>query len=114
MIARYMAANPRVTVELESTRRRVDVIGEGIDVALRVRFPPLEPTDLVMRTLGASPQRLVASPESGIGDRCHWCRPISAHCRASTSAPTATASISGNSTAPTAHRARRAQAAPRD
>lgn len=62
MIARYMAANPRVAVELESTSRRVDVIGEGIDVALRVRFPPLEPSDLVMRNLGESPQRIVASP----------------------------------------------------
>lgn len=63
MIARYMAANPRVTIELESTSRRVDVIGEGIDVALRVRFPPLERSDLVMRTLGQSPQRMVANPK---------------------------------------------------
>lgn len=62
MIARYMAANPRVTIELESTSRRIDVIAEGIDVALRVRFPPIEPSDLVMRTLGESPQRMVASP----------------------------------------------------
>lgn len=60
MVARYMAANPRVTVELDSTSRRVDLIGESIDVAVRVRFPPLEQTDLVMRTLGESPQRLVA------------------------------------------------------
>lgn len=63
MIARYMAANPRVTVELESTSRRVDVIGEGIDVALRVRFPPIEPSELVMRTLGESVQRMVACPK---------------------------------------------------
>lgn len=63
MIARYMAANPRVTVELHSTSRRVDVIGEGVDVALRVRFPPLEQTDLVMRVLGESAQVMVASPE---------------------------------------------------
>lgn len=63
MIARYMAANPDVSVELDSTSRRVDVIGEGIDVALRVRFPPIEPSDLVMRTLGKSPQRMVASPK---------------------------------------------------
>lgn len=61
MIARFMAANPRVMVELDSTSRRVDLIGESIDVAIRVRFPPLEQTDLVMRTLGESPQRLVAS-----------------------------------------------------
>lgn len=63
MIARYMVANPRVTVELESTSRRVDLIGEAIDVALRVRFPPIEPSDLVMRALGESMQRMVASPK---------------------------------------------------
>ncbi len=62
MIAAYMAANPRVTVELHATSRHVDLIGEGIDVALRVRFPPLAPSDLVMRVLGESPQRMVASP----------------------------------------------------
>jgi DNA-binding transcriptional LysR family regulator len=63
MIARYMAANPRVTVHLHSTSRRVDVIGEGIDLAVRVRFPPLEKSDLVMRVLADSTQRLVASPK---------------------------------------------------
>jgi len=63
MIARYMAANPRVTVELESTSRRVDVIGEGVDVALRVRFPPFEQSELVMRTLAESAQRMVVSPK---------------------------------------------------
>ncbi|MCC6776092.1 MAG: LysR family transcriptional regulator [Hyphomicrobiales bacterium] len=62
MIARFMAANPRVTVHLESTSRRVDLISDGIDVAIRVRFPPIEETDHVMRVLGPSEQRLVASP----------------------------------------------------
>lgn len=62
MIARFMAANPRVTVHLESTSRRVDLISDGIDVAIRVRFPPIEETDHVMRILGDSGQRLVASP----------------------------------------------------
>jgi DNA-binding transcriptional LysR family regulator len=62
MIARFMAANPRVTVHLESTSRRVDLISDGIDVAIRVRFPPIEETDHVMRVLGDSAQRLVASP----------------------------------------------------
>ena len=57
-----MAAYPRVTVELESTSRRVDVISERIDVAIRVRFPPFEDTELVTRVLGDSPQRIVASP----------------------------------------------------
>src|SRR5262249_56513516 len=63
LIARFMVANPAVEVQLESTNRRVDVIAEGFDVAIRVRFPPLEPTDLVMRRLDESIQCLVASPE---------------------------------------------------
>lgn len=62
MLSRFLAAHPRVVLHLESTSRRVDLIGEGIDVAVRVRFPPIEPSDLVMRTLGESTQRLVASP----------------------------------------------------
>ena len=62
MLARFMAACPRVQVQLESTNRRVDVIGEGFDIAIRVRFPPLEDSGLVMRVLGESTQRLVASP----------------------------------------------------
>lgn len=39
------------------------MINEGLDLVLRVRFPPLEDSDLVMRLLLESPQRLVASPE---------------------------------------------------
>jgi DNA-binding transcriptional LysR family regulator len=62
MIGRFMSAHPRVVVQLDSTNRRVDVIGEGFDIAIRVRFPPLEDTDLVMKILGDSTQRLVASP----------------------------------------------------
>ena len=62
MVARFMAGNPRVQVHLESTNRRVDVIREGFDIALRVRFPPLEDTDLVMKVLADSTQRLVAHP----------------------------------------------------
>ncbi len=62
MLARFMADHPRVTVHLESTSRKVDVIAEGLDLAIRVRFPPLEESDLIMRVLAPSTQRLVASP----------------------------------------------------
>ncbi len=62
MLARYLARCPRVQLQLESTNRRVDVIREGFDLALRVRFPPLEDSDLVLRVLGESHQRLVAHP----------------------------------------------------
>ncbi len=62
MLSRFMADCPRVQIHLESTNRRVDVIREGFDLAIRVRFPPLEDTDFVMKVLGDSHQRLVAHP----------------------------------------------------
>lgn len=62
MIALFMEQCPKVEVLLESTNRRVDVIREGFDLAIRVRFPPIEDSDLVVRKLADSPQRLVASP----------------------------------------------------
>ncbi len=63
MLAEFMAGTPRVTVHLEATNRVVDVIGEGVDIAIRVRPPPLKDTDLVMRVLGERAWCLVASPE---------------------------------------------------
>jgi DNA-binding transcriptional LysR family regulator len=56
-----MVRYPEIEVHLQSTNRRVDVTGEGLDLAIRVRFPPLEPTDLVMRRLDDSSQCLVAA-----------------------------------------------------
>lgn len=62
MVAEFMAANPKVTVHLEATNRRVDVVGEGIDLAVRVRPPPLEDTDLVMKVLAGRAWHVFASP----------------------------------------------------
>ncbi|HUH23976.1 MAG TPA: LysR substrate-binding domain-containing protein, partial [Brevundimonas sp.] len=80
LIARFMALYPEVEVHLHSASRRVDVIGEGFDLAIRVREPPLEETDLVMRKLDESVHRLVASPDlmarfatpSGPADLADW------------------------------------------
>jgi DNA-binding transcriptional LysR family regulator len=63
MFAHFLNAYPAIELHLESTNRRVDVIAEGFDVAIRVRFPPLEPTELVVRKLDISTQCLVASPD---------------------------------------------------
>ena len=63
LVSDFMVAYPKVQVHLEATNRQVDVLGEGLDLALRVRFPPLDDSDLVMRVLGESPQRLVACPK---------------------------------------------------
>lgn len=62
MLARFMVAHPLVALHVESTNRQVDLIQEGIDIALRVRFPPLESSDLVMKVLGESRQRVVGAP----------------------------------------------------
>lgn len=62
LLARFMAANPDVVLHVESTNRQVDVIAEGFDIAIRVRFPPLGETELIMRRLDDSSQCLVAHP----------------------------------------------------
>jgi DNA-binding transcriptional LysR family regulator len=62
MLARFLVANPLVDIHLESTNRRVDVVAENFDMAIRARTPPLEESDLVMRVLEEGRQRLVASP----------------------------------------------------
>jgi DNA-binding transcriptional LysR family regulator len=58
----YLAAYPEVRVALEATNRRVDVVDEGVDIAIRVRLPPLDDSDLAMRSFGASDMILVGSP----------------------------------------------------
>lgn len=62
MLADFLAQNPRVELHLDATNRRVDVIAEGFDVAIRVRYPPLEDSDLVLKVLAQRSQCLVASP----------------------------------------------------
>ncbi|MGB6104638.1 MAG: LysR family transcriptional regulator [Pusillimonas sp.] len=62
MLADFMALHPRVTVQLDATNRRVDPVGEAIDIAIRVRPPPIQDSDLIMRVLSDRSQCLVASP----------------------------------------------------
>lgn len=80
MLADFMLRYPRVVVHLEATNRRVDPIDEAIDLAIRVRPPPLEDSELVMRVLAERSQCIVGSPvllkQQGIakhpGDLIHW------------------------------------------
>lgn len=62
IVAGYVGDNPEVQVLIDATNRFVDVIEEGLDIALRVRLPPLDDTDLALRQLGLSTFILVASP----------------------------------------------------
>jgi len=63
MLAGFMACHPQVVVHLEATNRRVDLIAEGIDVAIRVRPMPIEDSDLMMKILAQRGHALVASPD---------------------------------------------------
>jgi DNA-binding transcriptional LysR family regulator len=58
----FMAAHPQVRVQLLVANRRVDLIPEGIDVALRVRTKLDEDGELVLRRFGQVAELLVASP----------------------------------------------------
>lgn len=59
----YLKRYPDVRLMLDATNRRVDVIQEGLDLALRVRRPPLVDSELVIRQLWKSNTILVASAE---------------------------------------------------
>jgi DNA-binding transcriptional LysR family regulator len=62
ILSGYLKDNPDVRLMLDATNRRVDVVQEGFDLAIRVRRPPLADSELVIRQLGKSGTILVASP----------------------------------------------------
>lgn len=62
VLVQYLATHPEVQVALEATNRRVDLVDEGVDIAIRVRLPPFDESDLVMRSFGPSDMILVGSP----------------------------------------------------
>lgn len=62
MLARFMARYPGINLQLEATNRRVDLVGEGVDIAIRVRPRPFDDSDLVLRVLADRGHCLVASP----------------------------------------------------
>ncbi|MBU2979136.1 LysR family transcriptional regulator [Alteromonas sp. C1M14] len=63
MLAEFMVTYPQVTIHLDATNREADLIAEGVDIAIRVRPPPIENSDLVMRVLSERNMSMVASPE---------------------------------------------------
>src|SRR5258705_10444809 len=63
VLVRFLAKQPRVRIALDATNRRVDVVDEGLDIALRVRKPPLEDSDLPLRTFVPDEGILAASPD---------------------------------------------------
>jgi DNA-binding transcriptional LysR family regulator len=57
-----MAHYPRIKLQVLASNRRVDLIEEGVEVAIRVRTIIDTDATLTMRTLGKSRRILVASP----------------------------------------------------
>lgn len=62
LLGPFHRAYPDVRLQLIVTNRRVDVINEQVDLALRVRTKLDTDSELVVRTFGASNEVLVASP----------------------------------------------------
>src|SRR5579863_5385873 len=58
----FLEAYPAIRLELHVSNRRVDVLAESFDVALRVRTKPSGEDGLVMRTFREVDEFLVASP----------------------------------------------------
>ncbi|WP_375765718.1 LysR substrate-binding domain-containing protein [Archangium gephyra] len=62
LLSDFLARHPRVNLQVVATNRRVDLIDERIDVALRVRTTLDTDASLILRTLARSRRILVASP----------------------------------------------------
>ena len=62
LIPEFLTRHPKVQVRLLVSDRRVDLIGEGFDIAIRVRNKLDTDATLVMRTFGQARVLLVAEP----------------------------------------------------
>ncbi len=60
LLADYLARYPQVTLELDLSDRKVDIVAEGFDLAIRTG--PLEDSALVQKKLGYARTVLVAAP----------------------------------------------------
>jgi DNA-binding transcriptional LysR family regulator len=63
LMPRFLAAHPQVRIEMQVTNRVVDLVQEGVDVALRVRESLDDSGTLVIKNLGPTESVLVASPQ---------------------------------------------------
>ena len=106
----FMKANPDVRVDLLLTDSVVDIVGEGLDLA--VRIAKMSDSSLIARRLAANPRGLYASPDylgrskppATLADlRSHECLAITGttHWSFSASDRTATVKIGGRFTAST-------------
>jgi len=62
VLPQFLGRYPQVRVDLQVSNRRVDLLAEGFDAALRVRTQPTGEDGVVMRQFAELCERLVASP----------------------------------------------------
>jgi DNA-binding transcriptional LysR family regulator len=62
VIARYVALYPQVRVEVDLSNRRVDLVAEGFDLALRATASDERDSSLIMRRVIPGDARFYASP----------------------------------------------------
>ncbi|WP_321782927.1 LysR family transcriptional regulator [Burkholderia pyrrocinia] len=60
LVLEFLAAWPEIDVELHLTDRVIDLVEEGVDVAIRLGH--VLPPDVVARNIASSPRLLVATP----------------------------------------------------
>lgn len=63
LLNEFLKAYPQVQVEMEITSRRVDVLHDDIDLAIRTNFEANEDSSIVVRDVIKTTHCLVASPE---------------------------------------------------
>jgi DNA-binding transcriptional LysR family regulator len=63
VLPRFLAAHPQVRIDMQVSNRVVDLVQEGVDVALRVRSNLDDSGSLVAKNLGETRGELLASPQ---------------------------------------------------
>lgn len=60
MLSDLLEANPELLIDLDVSDRQVDIVGQGLDVALRIA--PLEDSELVAKKIASNPRLVCAAP----------------------------------------------------
>jgi DNA-binding transcriptional LysR family regulator len=61
MLSRLLEANPGLRIDLDLSDRQVDIVGQGLDLALRIA--PLEDSELIARKIAPNPRLICAAPD---------------------------------------------------
>ncbi|MCH7335751.1 LysR substrate-binding domain-containing protein [Acinetobacter sp. NIPH 2699] len=63
LLNQFLKTYPKVEISLELTSRRVDVLHDDVDIAIRTNFEPTQDSSLIVRDVIRTEHCLVAAPE---------------------------------------------------